>query len=203
MLNGYYNMGMLAPLILSVFLVRKFSKIEGGSEYRNSKYIIHSCAISSCVLTLALISMLMMDNPSNDISELPKNVNQLVAYADGFFSQLWQVAFILINIIANITFATCLLSICALYFQSLTRLTYRRCVILMSIESIAVATSEFTMLMEIAFLLLLIIYPAIITLLTIYMLNVYVNHSKTTIKITTLNALLFGFFDGLATQAVS
>ena len=197
-LQGYQTMDALAALVFGVVIVNAI-KAAGVTDPRlHTRYAIYAGLIAATGLGLVYVSLIYLGATSGSlVAQASTGVQILTAFVQHRFGAagMWLLAAVIL--LACLTTGVGLVSACSSYFSQLTRISYRRMVVILSVFSAAVSNQGLEQLIAIAVPVLLCIYPVAIALVAISLIGNQWRSARWVFAPVMLVALLFGLLDAL------
>lgn len=201
-LDGYNTMDALASLMFGSLIISLLEQ-RGSNAVGQSRQLAFAGIMAAAGLTLVYFFLFKLGNTAAGIP-LPDvhGAAIVIAYVYSLFGQPGTLVLALIITLACFTTAVGLLSACADFFHSISGLSHAHCTLIIAILCLLVTNAGLTQLIDISIPFLLSIYPVIISLIFLNLLQNYLPNKPLGFRAVTSVALLFGSLDGLAAAGV-
>lgn len=201
-IDGYNTMDALASLMFGSLIIRLLEQ-RGSNALGQSRQLAFAGIMAAAGLTLVYFFLFKLGNTAAGIP-LPDvhGAAIVIAYVNSLFGPLGTLVLALLITLACFTTAVGLLSACADFFHSISGLSNPHCTLIIAILGLLVTNTGLTQLIDISIPFLLAIYPVIISLIFLNLLQNYLPNKPLGFRAVSFVALLFGSLDGLAAAGV-
>lgn len=201
-IDGYNTMDALASLMFGSLIINLL-KLKGSDSVGHSRQLIFAGIIAAAGLTLVYFLLFKLGSTAGGIPlDDVHGAAIVIAYVNSLFGQAGTLVLALIITLACFTTAVGLLSACADYFHPITGLSHAHCTLIIAILCLLVTNAGLMQLIDISIPFLLSIYPVIISLIFLNLLQNYLPNKPLSFRAVTLVALLFGMLDALTVAGV-
>ncbi len=197
-LDGYNTMDTFASLMFGILIVDVIRKKGITSEASTCRYLILAGLIAAAGLAFVYIALFYLGATATDLVPEASNGGEiLVAYVLALFGEEGRVILSGIILLACLTTVIGLVSACADYFSSLTKLGYRRWVVILSIVCTVVSNIGLNQLISLSVPVLFALYPVAIALILMTFLRRFMPNPAFAFRLVLGVSLVFALFDAV------
>ena len=196
--NGYLTMDTLGALVFGIVIINAIRSRGVTDKALITKYAVYAGLISGIGLTLVYLSLFKLGLGSHDTAPNAANgaiiLHAYVQHAFGDYGSLFLSAMIFIACMVTAIGLTCA---CAEYFSQITKLSYKKWVLILVGFAFVISNLGWTKLIAFSVPVLSAIYPPAITVILLgFCWNFFNNPSRVIAPVTAV-AFAFGIVDGL------
>lgn len=196
-IGGYNTMDTFAALMFGMLLVDVLRGKGVTSPRACFRYLSIAGVIAAIGLAFVYVSLFWLGATSSTIAAGANNGGVvLAAYVQALFGQPGQWILSLVVLLACLTTAVGLVSACSDYFSTLTRLSYRQWVVVLSITCAVVANVGLSRLIALSVPVLMALYPLAIALVVLTFIRRWLRNPVLGYRLVMLVALLCSLMDG-------
>lgn len=192
-IGGYNTMDTFAALMFGMLLVDVLRGKGVTSPRACFRYLSIAGVIAAIGLAFVYVSLFWLGATS---SRANNGGVVLAAYVQALFGQPGQWILSLVVLLACLTTAVGLVSACSDYFSTLTRLSYRQWVVVLSITCAVVANVGLSRLIALSVPVLMALYPLAIALVVLTFIRRWLRNPVLGYRLVMLVALLCSLMDG-------
>ena len=194
--EGYNTMDALASVIFATIVISAV-KSKGYTEPKTtSKVMIYSALIASIGLAVVYGGLMLLGTQVSGLETANfSRINLMIHIADEIFGTFGVALLSMVTLLACLTTAIALLTTSSEFFTKLfnNRIPYHYVALMLTVMSFFMASHEVDRIVEIAAPILDIIYPVVIVMIVLTLLNKWVVEDKI-FKVVVLSTLAFSLF---------
>ncbi|MFJ5428071.1 branched-chain amino acid transport system II carrier protein [Pectobacterium actinidiae] len=195
-MNGYLTMDTLGALVLGIVVYTAIKSKGVESEKQIFKYTVIATLIAGSGLLLLYLSLFFLGAGSFAIaSDATNGAVVLQRFVHHTFGDAGALFLALLITLACLVTAIGLTCACSEYFCSITRISYRNWVFLVSVFSFCVSNIGLTSLIHLSIPILTVIYPPCIVMIIFSFLDRILPRSRKMLYPAAVTSLIFGLFD--------
>lgn len=195
-LEGYNTMDTFASLMFGMLIVDVIRKKGIEDNATTCKYLIYAGVIAAAGLAFVYISLFYLGSTAGTVTPSMDNGGEILAsYVAALFGPVGQIILAVIIGLACLTTVIGLVSACADYFSSLTKLSYRTWVIIMSVACAVVANVGLKQLIAVSIPVLFALYPVAIALIGLTFVRRWLPNPVVGYRVVLGVSLLFSLID--------
>lgn len=197
-INGYLTMDTLGALVFGIVIINAIRSRGITDKVLITKYAVIASLISGVGLTLVYLSLFKLGLNSHDLAPNADNgaiiLHAFVQYAFGDYGAYFLAAMIFIACMVTAIGLTCA---CAEYFSQITRISYKKWVLILIGFAFVISNLGLTKLIAFSVPVLSAIYPPAIVVILMGFLWKFFRSPHAVIAPVAAIALLFGIIDGI------
>jgi len=202
-LEGYNTMDTFAALMFGMLIVDVIRKKGIEDNKTTCMYLIYAGVIAAAGLAFVYISLFYLGSTASEVAAGTQNGGEIMAaYVNALFGPVGQMILAAIIGLACLTTVIGLVSACADYFSTLTRWTYRRWVVVVSLACAIVANVGLKQLIAISVPVLFALYPVAIALIGLTFIRRWLPNPALGYRVVLGVALLFSLLDAVKVMGV-
>lgn len=195
-LEGYNTMDTFGALMFGMLIVDMIRKKGITCEKQTRKYLMIAGLIAASGLAFVYVSLFFLGSTATGIATEASNGSQiLISYVAALFGPTGQIILSTIILLACLTTVIGLLSACADYFASLTKISYRQWIIILAIICAVVANVGLSQLIAISVPVLFALYPIAIALIVLAFAKNSLPNPKFAYSVVLIVSLAFSLLD--------
>ena len=194
--EGYNTLDAVAALLFGMVIVDAVRSKGVTDETATRKYLIYAGLIAAAALTFVYVSLFYLGATSVNIAANAANGGDILAiYVAALFGPAGQIILSLIVLLACLTTVVGLISACADYFSTLTRITYEQWAVLLSVACCVVANVGLNQLIVLSLPALFALYPIAMALVILTFIRRWLPNPTLSYRVVLLVALSFSMID--------
>lgn len=195
-LEGYNTMDTFAALMFGMLIVDVIRKKGVTDDKATCTYLIYAGVIAAAGLAFVYISLFYLGATSSAVAVGADNGGAiLAAYVQALFGPVGQMILSSIVLLACLTTAIGLISACADYFSSLTKLSYEKWAVILSTVCGVVANVGLNQLISLSIPVLFALYPVAVALVALTFVRGKMSNPRLGYRLVLLVSLLFSLID--------
>lgn len=195
-LEGYNTMDTFASLMFGMLIVDVIRKKGVTCEIATCRYLIYAGVIAAVGLAVVYISLFYLGATATGVAPAAANGGEiLAAYVQALFGAGGQYILSAIIILACLTTVIGLVSACSDYFSSLTKITYKAWVVILSLVCAVVSNVGLNQLIAVSVPVLFALYPVAIALIILTFLRRFMPNPPMAYRLVLSVSLIFSLFD--------
>ncbi|WP_443147330.1 branched-chain amino acid transport system II carrier protein [Photobacterium sp. MCCC 1A19761] len=195
-LEGYNTMDTFAALMFGMLIVDVIRKKGVTDEKATCTYLIYAGIIAAAGLAFVYISLFYLGATSSAVSAGADNGGAiLAAYVQALFGPVGQLILSMIVLLACLTTAIGLISACADYFSSLTKLSYEKWAVILAVVCAVVANVGLNQLITLSIPVLFALYPVAVALVALTFVRRKMANPRMGYRMVLLVSLVFSLID--------
>ncbi|NLS12256.1 branched-chain amino acid transport system II carrier protein [Vibrio sp. SM6] len=195
-LEGYNTMDTFGALMFGMLIVEALRSKGITDTSMTTKYIVLAGLIAAAGLTFVYVSLFYLGATSAGVAAGADNGGVVLsAYVQALFGPYGQAVLSVIVLLACLTTATGIISACADYFSSLTKITYKQWVIINAAACALVANIGLSQLISLSVPVLFALYPVAIAMVALTFARKFMANSRLTYRVVIAVALVFALLD--------
>lgn len=195
-LEGYNTMDTFAALMFGMLIVDVIRKKGVTDQAKTCQYLIYAGIIAAAGLAFVYVSLFYLGATATGVAAGASNGGAILsAYVLSLFGPAGQIILSTIIVLACLTTVIGLVSACADYFSTLTRVTYRQWVVILSIACAVVANVGLTQLIAISVPVLFALYPVAIALIALTFVRRFLPNPQLAYRVVLAVSLVFALLD--------
>ena len=196
--NGYLTMDTLGALVFGIVIINAIRSRGVTDKALITKYAVFAGLISGVGLTLVYLSLFKLGLGSHDVAANASNgaviLHAYVQHAFGDYGSVFLSAMIFIACMVTAIGLTCA---CAEYFSQITKISYKKWVLILIGFAFIISNLGLTKLIAFSVPVLSAIYPPAIAVILFGFCWKFFNQPSRVIAPVTAVAFIFGIIDGL------
>ncbi|MGF1685563.1 branched-chain amino acid transport system II carrier protein [Photobacterium japonica] len=194
--EGYNTLDAVAALLFGMVIVDAVRSKGVTDETATRKYLIYAGLIAAAGLTFVYVSLFYLGATSVNIAANAANGGDILAiYVAALFGPAGQIILSLIVLLACLTTVVGLISACADYFSTLTRITYEQWAVALSVACCVVANVGLNQLITLSLPALFALYPIAMALVILTFIRRWLPNPTLSYRVVLLVALSFSMID--------
>ncbi|WWE60313.1 branched-chain amino acid transport system II carrier protein [Parasalinivibrio latis] len=203
-LEGYNTMDTFAALMFGMLIVDVIRKKGISDESTTCKYLIYAGLIAAAGLAFVYISLFYLGATATGLGEGAANGGEILAvYVQALFGPIGLVILAVIIVLACLTTVIGLISACSDYFSSLTKISYRNWVVILSVACGVVANVGLNQLIAVSVPVLFALYPVAIALIALTFVRRFMVNPKLAYRAVLAVTFLFSMIDALKVAGIN
>lgn len=195
-LEGYNTMDTFASLMFGMLIVDVIRKKGVTCETATCRYLIYAGIIAALGLAFVYISLFYLGATATGVAPEAANGGEiLAAYVKALFGPAGQYILSGIIILACLTTVIGLVCACSDYFSSLTKISYKAWVVILSVVCAVVSNVGLNQLITISVPVLFALYPVAIALIALTFLRRFMPNPALAYRLVLGVSLVFAMFD--------
>ncbi len=194
--DGYNTMDTFGALMFGILIIDALKK-KGITEHKTmTKYLTAAGCIAALGLAFVYISLFYLGATSSTVAANATNGGEiLIAYTHALFGSYGQIVLSVIVLIACLTTAIGLISACADYFSSISKVTYKSWVIIVGVACAIVANVGLNQLISLSVPVLFLLYPVAIALVVLAFIRQFMPNPRLAYRLVIFIATCFAVLD--------
>ncbi|MDD9195935.1 branched-chain amino acid transport system II carrier protein [Aliivibrio sp. S3MY1] len=194
--EGYNTMDTFGALMFGILIIDALKK-KGITEHKaTTKYLTAAGCIAALGLAFVYVSLFYLGATSSSVAPGATNGGAiLTAYTHALFGSSGQIVLSVIVLIACLTTAIGLISACADYFSSISKVTYKTWVMVVGAACAVVANIGLTQLIALSVPVLFLLYPVAIALVALAFVRKMMPNPRLAYRVVILVATCFAVLD--------
>ncbi|WP_083539575.1 branched-chain amino acid transport system II carrier protein [Enterovibrio coralii] len=202
-LEGYNTMDTFAALMFGMLIVDVIRKKGITDQAKTCQYLIYAGVIAAAGLAFVYVSLFYLGATATGVAAGATNGGAILsAYVMALFGPAGQIILSTIIVLACLTTVIGLVSACSDYFSTLTKITYRQWVVILSIACAVVANVGLNQLIAISVPVLFALYPVAIALIALTFLRRFMPNPALAYRVVLGVSLVFALFDAAKVAGV-
>lgn len=202
-LEGYNTMDTFAALMFGMLIVDVIRKKGVEDQAQTCKYLIFAGVIAAAGLAFVYISLFYLGATASGVAAGANNGGAILsAYVLALFGPAGQIILSTIIVLACLTTVIGLVSACSDYFSTLTKITYRQWVVILSVVCAVVANVGLNQLIAVSIPVLFALYPVAIALIALTFLRRFMPNPALAYRVVLSVSLVFALFDAAKVAGV-
>lgn len=194
--EGYNTLDAVAALLFGMVIVDAVRSKGVSDEAATRKYLVMAGLIAAAGLAFVYISLFYLGATSVNIAAGASNGGDILAiYVAALFGPAGQIMLSLIVLLACLTTVVGLISACSEYFSSLTRWSYEKWVVLLSVTCCVVANVGLNQLIVLSLPALFALYPIAMALVILTFIRKWLPNPQMSYRVVMIVALSFSMID--------
>ncbi|MGF1725967.1 branched-chain amino acid transport system II carrier protein [Photobacterium nomapromontoriensis] len=194
--EGYNTLDAVAALLFGMVIVDTVRDKGVTDEAETRKYLIMAGLIAAAGLAFVYVSLFYLGATSVNIAANATNGGDILAiYVAALFGPAGQAILSLIVLLACLTTVVGLISACADYFSTLTRWSYEKWVVVLSVICCVVANVGLNQLIILSLPALFALYPIAMALVFLTFIRRWLPNPTLSYRVVMLVALSFSMID--------
>ncbi|WP_036824458.1 branched-chain amino acid transport system II carrier protein, partial [Photobacterium sanctipauli] len=186
----------VAALLFGMVIVDAVRSKGVSDEAATRKYLVMAGLIAAAGLAFVYISLFYLGATSVNIAAGASNGGDILAiYVAALFGPAGQIMLSLIVLLACLTTVVGLISACSEYFSSLTRWSYEKWVVLLSVTCCVVANVGLNQLIVLSLPALFALYPIAMALVILTFIRKWLPNPQMSYRVVMIVALSFSMID--------
>ncbi len=196
-------MDTFAALMFGMLIVDVIRKKGVEDQAQTCKYLIFAGVIAAAGLAFVYISLFYLGATASGVAAGANNGGAILsAYVLALFGPAGQIILSTIIVLACLTTVIGLVSACSDYFSTLTKITYRQWVVILSVVCAVVANVGLNQLIAVSIPVLFALYPVAIALIALTFLRRFMPNPALAYRVVLSVSLVFALFDAAKVAGV-
>ncbi len=203
-LEGYNTMDTFGSLMFGMLIVDALRKKGITQQSATTKYLISAALIAAAGLAFVYISLFYLGATSASVAAGADNGGAVLSqYVQALFGPYGQVVLSVIVLLACLTTAIGLISACSDYFSSISKISYKKWVVILGVACAFVANIGLAQLIALSVPVLFALYPVAIALVALTFVRKFLGNPKMAYRVVMIVALMFALIDAAKVAGVN